>query len=120
MIDYQLRFNPDASVPHARIKKHLSVIRQFSTDGKQETTNREFDSSQIELGMKITEKIEEAKEALLDELLVIFYSLSNDEKENLDVEQRQTMINQVESVRPALFSFLGLSGAVRSLPDASL
>jgi len=107
---YQSRFNPDAKVPHAVVRKEYSVIKQFADTAKSsETSNTELKPEIMKLGLEIQDRIQEAKDNLKLKLIGIFYSLSNEERDNLDIEVFEEMYQQIESARPSLIRFLALS-----------
>lgn len=108
------RFKPDSQVPHSRVKKLLITIRQFagSEVKKEDTeTERELKPELISAGLQIQEKLETAKDDLITELVAIFFSLSNEERDNLDFEVREEMYAKIKEARPQLIDFLSLSQA---------
>jgi polysaccharide deacetylase 2 family uncharacterized protein YibQ len=107
------KFNPEAKVPHSRIKKLMITIRQFAPKSKNDEelvdNQKEISPALMQAGMEITEKLETAKDDLITELVSIFFSLSNEEKESLDFEVREEMFQKISSTRHELITFLSLS-----------
>ena len=115
-------FNKDAIVPFSRVRENLLIVKQFSSSDKEEKldTTGDFSESMIEFGVKIQEKLSKAKEALKDDLIVIFFKLSNDESNNLGLMEREEMYAMIETAQPETISFLALtSNRAKKAKDVS-
>lgn len=115
-MNYIDRFNVNAKVPYSRVQKLTTQIQALGgNEQKTDTTNRpDFSPELIKLGMEMTEKKEELRQELITELVTIFFNLSNEERDNLDIQERFEMYEMIEKHRPSLIRFLALSSPLSS------
>lgn len=110
---FTTRFNPNFTVPHSRVKHLLITIRELGGSNTDTTTKSEntptIDATMMEAGRKMMRELAEAKDSLITELVALAYSLSNEEKENLDFQVREAMYAEIAKARPSLIDFLSLS-----------
>lgn len=114
---YLDRYNPQTVVPFSRVQDLLITVRQYSMLEKQNAPEKikeakessNFDSGMFGTVLNVQRELTSAKEGLVTELVTLFFKLSNDERDNLDLITRQEMFEKIASDRKDVISFLSLS-----------
>jgi hypothetical protein len=112
--EFLTKFNATAKIKHGEFVTYVNRLRPFEEMIKVDKTETKSDKKVdvtpeiMKIGEEMREKIALIQEEIKDKLLTVFFSLNQEEFDDLDFEEAEEMTTMILNSRPSLINFLFL------------